>query len=158
MSEYFHWLTRPWTGRRQNQAAYIYLYSPNMRESSTSSSHCLTCLLFGLCLAFIVILSAIIIYQLNSSESPAARSTTDSSFCCSSKKRDLPDFVNVNIDPCEHFYNFVCDEWARGKTRHSTSDHDYLWSKMRLEMHQQLMTNISDEISEDSSLFKRKNK
>ncbi len=67
MSDCCPWLSRPSCCRRQPQHAYIFLYSPNMAGPSSSSSFhcCFVCILFGLCLAFVVILAAAVIYHLN---------------------------------------------------------------------------------------------
>ncbi|CAF4112785.1 unnamed protein product [Rotaria sp. Silwood2] len=138
------WLNRLCCCRRQQQHAYIYLYSPTMPDSS-SSHCCLICTLFGLCLTLIVILSAVFIYHLNSSGS---KNSTDPCTHPITKKRQLPDFVNVNIDPCENFYEFVCDKLTRRKTKERFSDKDDLeqkWTRIRHEIHDKLMINISSQ-------------
>lgn len=146
MGESNSWLSRPCCCRRQSSQAYIYLYSPTMAESSSSSSSpCLVCLLFGLCLAFIVILAAVVIYHLNTHDDPSSTTTADGwNTAPITKKRQLPDFVNVNIDPCEHFYDFVCDKWTRKTSEVGLlNENDQKWIHIRHHLHDQLLNNQS---------------
>ncbi len=153
MADCCAWLSRPSCCRRQQQHAYIYLYSPTMAgSSSSSSSHwCLVCILFGLCLAFVVILAAVVIYHLNSSNfiPPPPNSGIDERLSGISKKRQLPDFVNINIDPCEHFYDFVCDKLTRRKNlerfNNEEEEFEQKWTRIRHEFHDKLMINISNQ-------------
>ena len=140
--------------RRESQHAYIYLYSPNMITSSSSSSSssrwCLVCLLFGLCLAFIAILSAMVIYYLNSSTlMPMSGTDIDSSSTAIAQKLKLPDFVNLNIDPCDYFYNFVCDKLRPKKSsERQVNPEDQLkrrWTEIRYAFHDQIMSNSSNQ-------------
>ena len=161
------WLSRPCCCRRPTPPAYIYLYSADMGDSS-SSSHCLVCFLFGLCLAFVVILAAVTIYHLNSSDfNRSYASSDDPSSEVIAKKRQLPDYVNINIDPCEHFYDFVCDKWKSqqrqaqqlaldGSDEDVTGtpdgdDYEEKWTQTRREMHSQLMGDPSNQTFWDES-------
>ena len=141
MADCYRWLSRPWTGRRETQHAYIYLYSPDMRKSS--SPQCLVCILFGLCLAFVVILASIIIYHLNRSDHKPS-GIGAASLCCVTNKRHSPDFVNSNIDPCENFYKFVCDKWMRVKDCEFILDDRMKRMQIQQGLHQQLMKNHTE--------------
>ncbi|CAF3780866.1 unnamed protein product [Adineta steineri] len=145
MANCFAWISRSRCCRRQPKQTYIYLYNPIMPTSSSSSNHCcLVCILFGFCLAIVVILASIVIYQLNSSyidPKPGIQPIP--------KKRQLPDFVNINIDPCENFYEFVCDKWMQ--KRHieefiDKDDSEQKWTYIRHKIHGQLMTNITNQL------------
>ncbi len=149
------WLSRSGCCRRHSQQAYIYLYSPTMAGSS-SLHWCLVCILFGLCLAFVVILAAVVIYHLNSSILISTTTTAtiatdiDSRTTAIAKKRQLPHFVNTNIDPCVYFYNFVCDKLTRKKSIEKFSyDEDKLeqttWTRIRHEFHDRIMSNTSNQ-------------
>ncbi|CAF1410809.1 unnamed protein product [Rotaria sordida] len=149
------WLSRLCCYRRQSQHTYIYLYSPTMDGSSSSSSSSslstfnrLACILFGFCLAFIIILTAIVIYYLNSNIFMiSSKTTTDSHIFSIAKKRQLPDFVNINIDPCENFYNFVCDKWIQRKKVEKNEDaeeYKQKWTRIQHRIHDKLMINISN--------------
>lgn len=160
------WLSRPCCCRRQTPPAYIYLYSPDMSDSS-SSSHCLVCVLFGLCLAFIVILAAVSIYHLNSSDFHRSyKSGDETASQVIAMKRQLPDYVNINIDPCEHFYDFVCDKWktAQGLGLDRSADdlaidedeYEQKWSQARSHMHGRLMSDLDNQtLSNDESMRRR---
>ena len=77
------------------------------------------------------------------------------------RKRQLQDFVNVNIDPCENFYDFVCDKWTQERKRdkyhddlddEDTSKHQ--WTRIRHQIHDKLMINItSDQSKSNQSMF-----
>jgi len=128
-----------------------------MAGSSSSSHWCLVCILFGLCLAFVVILAAVFIYHLNSSLfipiSP--KTSIDPRLSATAKKRQLPDFVNINIDPCEYFYDFVCDKLTRKKYIERLNNEEELeqkWTLIRHEFHDRLMTNISNQSITDESM------
>jgi hypothetical protein len=119
-----------------------------MAGSSSSSKHCcLVCILFGLCLAFVIILAGVLIYHLNSSNfSSTSKSIYDQNTHSTAAKRQLPDFVNINIDPCEYFYGFVCDKWTRGKHKekfNNIQDIQQKWTHIQQKIHDKLMTNIS---------------
>ena len=117
-------------------------------SSSSSSSPCLVCVLFGLCLALIVILAAVVIYHLNSQvPDPSLTSTAHPRAAISTKKRQLYHFVNTSIAPCENFYAFVCDPWTRKKLAEALFDDDDddqdKWRQIRHQLHDQLMSNQS---------------
>ena len=145
------WINRLRCCRRQTKQTYIYLYNPIMGGSS--SNHCwIVCILFGLCLAIVVILAAVIIYHINSSDF-ISTSTTDMHTIA--KKRQLPDYVNLNIDPCEHFYEFVCDKWTRRKHMEEINgeeDIEQKWTYIRHEIHDKLMTNSSNQLRSSESM------
>jgi len=118
-----------------------------MSGSSSSSSPlfpCLVCITFGLCLAFILTLTAIVIYHLNSN-TLSLKSSMDQRVLSIAKKRQLPDFVNINIDPCENFYEFVCDQWTqRKKLEIYEEEYEQKWTRIRHKIHDTLMVNISN--------------
>ncbi|CAF1073817.1 unnamed protein product [Rotaria sp. Silwood1] len=166
MPECCSWLSRLCCCRRRSQHTYIYLYSSTMDGSSSSSSSLslfnrLACILFGFCLTFILILTAVIIYHLNSNIfmiSPKLN-TDDSGIISIAKKRQLPDFVNININPCENFYHFVCDKWIRRKIFEKINDDEeeeykQKWKRIRHRIHNKLMMNISNSqsISSDGNI------
>jgi hypothetical protein len=127
-------------------------------SSPSSSRCCLICILFGLCLAFIVILAAVVIYHLNSSD--VTSKTALGKFLpvqLTAKKRQLPNFVDVNIDPCQHFYEFVCDKLTRGKNleRYIEDEFQQKWIHIQHDIHDKLMTNINQPTKE-SMCFKNK--
>jgi hypothetical protein len=127
--------------------------------SGSSSSHCcLVCILFGLCLAFVVILAAVVIYHLNSSGFILTTTTpAGPRIDTITKKRQLPDFVNTNIDPCEHFYDFVCDKKIRRKTieqYNNEEEYEQKSTQIRHEIHGKLMTNISSQAISSKSMNK----
>lgn len=148
-------LTRFGCCRRESQHAYIYLYSPNMPtpSSSSSSSHwCLVCLLFGLCLAFIVILSAMVIYYINSSTLiPMSAMGVDPSTMGIAQRLKLPDFINLKIDPCEYFYNFVCDKLPSKKSIERVENHEDQWTQIRYDFHHRIMSNTSNQSMNNTS-------
>ena len=118
--------------------------SESSSSSSSSSSPCLVCVLFGLCLALIVILAAVVIYHLNSQvPGPLLTSTAHPRTELATKKRQLYNFVNTSIDPCENFYDFVCDKWTRNKTFDDDDDDQDKWRRIRHHFHDQLMSNQS---------------
>ncbi|UJR26023.1 hypothetical protein I4U23_007369 [Adineta vaga] len=134
--------------RRQPKQTYIYLYNPLMADSSTNHC-CLVSILFGICLAIIAILAAVIIYHIDSNNfSTISNSTYDFDNNATARKRQLPDFVNINIDPCEHFYDFVCDKWTRRKHMEDIDgkdDNEPKWTSIRHQLHGKLMTNLSNQ-------------
>ncbi|CAF3742913.1 unnamed protein product [Adineta steineri] len=141
------WLNRRCCCRRQSQGTYIYLYSPPM-GSSSSLFHCLTCILCGFCLAFILILTAIIIYNMNNTNIIlTSKSNPDQHIYPIAKKRQLQDFVNINIDPCENFYDFVCDKWTQEKKvdiYNDEEEYQQKWTRIRHKIHDKLMINMSN--------------
>ncbi|CAF2884619.1 unnamed protein product [Rotaria sp. Silwood2] len=143
------WLSRLCCYRRRSQHTYIYLYSSTMDASSSSLLfNRIACILFGFCLAFILILTAIVIYYLNSNIFMISSKTNpDTRIFSIAKKRQLPDFVNINIDPCENFYNFVCDKWIQQKKLEKNEDDEEYkekWKRIRHRIHDKLMINISN--------------
>ena len=151
------WLSWLYRCRRRSQRTYIYLYSPTMTSSlslpllsssSSSASHrCLLCILLVLCLALIVILAAASIYHLNSSDFTLSKPQLTKS-CTESmtEKRQLPNFVNINIDPCENFYEFVCGGSGRPKRPGKFNDNrefEAKWRHVQNEIHEKIMTKIS---------------
>ncbi|CAF0886876.1 unnamed protein product [Adineta ricciae] len=131
-----------------------------MSSSSSSSSlfHCLICILCGFCLAFILILTTVIIYNMNSRNvSFTSKSHSNHDIVPIARKRQLQDFVNVNIDPCENFYDFVCDKWTQERKRdkyhddlddEDTSKHQ--WTRIRHQIHDKLMINITTDQSKSN--------
>lgn len=155
------WLSRSACCRRQSQHAYIYLYSPTMANSSSSTtSHCcLICILFALCLAFIVILAAVVIYHLNSTTFPNSPASSIATRFPTTKKRQLPDYVNINIDPCENFYDFVCDNLTQKKsieTYNNQEEYEQKWIQIRHNFHDKLMIDINNQTINNRSMKKRK--
>ncbi|CAF4684521.1 unnamed protein product [Rotaria socialis] len=151
------WLNRLRCCRRrqqqQQQQTYIYLYSPTMADSSSSSStrsssfllNRLACILFAFCLAIILLLTALVIYHLNNNiftMSPNVNS--HSNIIAIAKKRQLQDFVNLDVDPCENFYNFVCDKWIQQRKSKDNGDYEKKRSRIRHKIHGKLMINISN--------------
>ncbi|CAF1948065.1 unnamed protein product [Rotaria magnacalcarata] len=139
--------------RQQQQHTYIYLYSPTMADSSSSSStrspllllNRLSCILFGFCLAIILLLTALVIYHLNSNIfTMSSNVNSHSNIIAIAKKRQLQDFVNLDIDPCENFYNFVCDKWIQQRKSKDEDDYEKKRSRIRHEIHGKLMINISN--------------
>jgi hypothetical protein len=130
--------------RQRPQHTYIYLYSPRTGDgSSTSLFRCLVCTIFGFCLAFALILTGVVVYHLNSNNL-SLKSNTDQRVIPIAQKRQLPDFVNINIDPCEHFYEFVCDKWTkRKKLERYEEEYEQKWTRIRHRIHDKLMVNIS---------------
>lgn len=152
--------------RRESQHAYIYLYSPTMTESSassasssSSSSHCcLICILFAICLTLIVMLTAVFVYYLISTDFRSSSvKPTDPCTNPTAKKRQLPDYVNINIDPCDNFYDFVCDKWIRRPkvdTFSCKQESELKWTSIRHEIHDKLMANFSGKsIANESKSF-----
>ena len=131
--------------------AYIYLYNPQMTDSSSLSSRCLVALLFSLCLVLVLVLAGLVFYH--QTRSPVrwfTQTTTSAPFSSVAKKRQLPDFVNADIDPCEHFYEFVCDKWTRRNKieRHGYgNDTERKWSTVRHVIHDRLLSNQSGSMS-----------
>jgi hypothetical protein len=155
MSNSSSWLSRLCCCRRQKQQAYIYLYSPQMPGSS-SSHCCLICILFGLCLAVIVILAAVVIYHLNSSDSISkTTSNTFQSVQPTGKKRQLPDFINDKIDPCQYFYEFVCDKLIQKKNLDKFIQQEFQqkWTHIQHEIHEKLMTDINQPLRSNESMY-----
>ena len=63
-------------------------------------------------------------------------------------KRQLPDFVNTNIDPCEHFYEFVCDKLTPKKhvdVINDVDDNEHKWTSVRHELHAKLMSKLDNQ-------------
>jgi hypothetical protein len=125
--------------------------------SSPSSSilfRCLVCLLFGFCLAFVLILTGVVIYHLNSNIF-SLKANPDQRAIPIAKRRQLPDFVNLDIDPCEHFYQFVCDKWTqRKKLERYGEEYEHEWTRIRHRIHDTLMINISNSPSISSESMK----
>lgn len=151
------WLSGSRCCRRESQHTYIYLYSPRTGDGSSSSSlfRCLVCTIFGLCLAFILILTCVVIYHLNSNN-VSLKTSTDHRVIPIAKKRQLPDFVNINIDPCENFYEFVCDKWPQRKKLEKSEEEEveYKWTRIRHRIHDTLMVNITNNPSISSESMK----
>jgi hypothetical protein len=151
------WLCRVCCCRRQPQHTYIYLYSPRTVDGSPSPSslfRCLVCAIFGFCLAFVLILTCVVIYHFNSNNL-SLKASTDQNIIPIAKKRQLPDFVNINIDPCEHFYEFVCDTWTqRKKLERYEEEYEQKWTRIRHRIHDTLMANISSNPSISSESMK----
>ncbi len=160
MSKCCSWLSRPGCCRRQPQHAYIYLYSPTMADSSSSSHWCLVCILFGLCLAFVVILAAVVIYHLNSSNLFLPTTTTTCIDPCPTpiaKRLQLPDFVSLNIDPCKYFYNFACNKLtpknATEKFPYDENKPEQKWTHIRHKFHDQIMSTINNKSTNKTFLL-----
>ncbi|UJR22904.1 hypothetical protein I4U23_025932 [Adineta vaga] len=161
MSNCCSWLNRQYCCcRRQSRGTYIYLYSPTM-GSSSSLFHCLICILCGFCLAFILILTTIIIYNMNSKNlSLTSKSHTNHDMLPIARKRQLQDFVNTNIDPCENFYDFVCDKWTQQRKKERSYDGDdtnddedsykHKWTRIRHRIHDKLMINMTKDQSKSN--------
>lgn len=112
--------------------------------SSTSLFRCLVCTIFGFCLAFVLILTGVVVYHLNSNNL-SLKSSTDQRIIPIAQKRQLPDFVNINIDPCENFYEFVCDKWTKPKKlERYEEEYEQKWTRIRHRIHDKLMVNISN--------------
>jgi hypothetical protein len=123
--------------------------------SSSSSFHCcFVCILFGLCLAFVVILAAAVIYHLNGNIL-IRTATIDPRTSPFTRKRQLPDFVNTNINPCEYFYDFVCDNLTRKKNLERFNHEEELeqkWTHIRHKYHDKIMTNITTQSITNESM------
>ncbi len=157
------WLSRSSCCPGPSEHTYIYLYSPRMDGSSSSSSsslfHYLICTIFGICLVFVLILTGVVIYHLNNNNL-SLKLNIDQPIIPIAKKRQLPDFVNINIDPCEHFYEFVCDKWIQRKKLEGSEGeyergHEQKWTRIRHRIHDTLMVNISNtpSISSESMIL-----
>lgn len=146
MSKCFSWFRRLGCCQEPMQPTYIYLYSPRTGSSSSMSPalfRCLICLILGFCLAFIFILTGIIIYHLNSNVF-LLKASTHQQVIPIAKRRQLPDFVNLDKDPCENFYEFVCDKWIHRKKSEIDQDENVnKWTRIRHHVHDTLMANIN---------------
>ena len=123
--------------------------------SSSSLFRCLICILIGFCVAFVLILTAVIIHRLNFNNfiSSSSKTNIDQRINPIAKKRQLPDFVNTNIDPCENFYDFVCDKWSqRAKIKNDENEAEYeqKWIRIRHRIHNKLMINMNNSQSKSS--------
>lgn len=132
-------------------------------SSSRRSNRCLICILFGLCLILIVALSAVFIYHLNSSD--FSRFKTKSTDLCTTypiaRRLQYPDFVNTNIDLCENFHEFVCNRWTKQNQRKFFDDQvdfEDKWTHIQKEIHEKIMSNISDPSILNESMYKTYNK
>jgi hypothetical protein len=77
----------------------------------------------------------------------SSKTDTDERAVAIAKKRQLPDFVNINIDPCEDFYEFVCDKWThRTKIEryNDKEENEQKWTRIRHRIHDKLMVNITN--------------
>ena len=128
-------------------------------SSSFSLFHCLVRILVGFCLALALILTALVVYYLNSNRLILFSSAnTDQGVSSLAKKRQLPDFVNIDVDPCEHFYQFVCDKKTPPSKLERYEDnekHALKWTHIRSRIHDKLMTNISNGQSRSSESTKK---
>ena len=143
MSDCCSWLNRPSCCRER--PTYIYLYNPRMSGSSSTLFRCLACLIFAFCLAFILVLTGVVIYHMNS-DIFSLKSNNEQRAISVAKRQQLPEFVNLDIDPCEHFYQFVCDKWIQRKRIAGyglEEDNEQKWTRIRHRMHDILMMNIS---------------
>ena len=116
---------------------------------SSGMFRCLICILIGFCVAFVLLLTAIIIHRLNINNftSSSSKTNIDQRISPIAKKRQLPDFVNTNIDPCENFYDFVCDKWSE---RTKVEEYEQKWTRIRHRMHDKLMINMNNTQSKSS--------
>jgi hypothetical protein len=109
-------------------------------------------------LAFVLLLTGVVIYHLNSGIF-SLKSNPDQRAISIAKRQQLPDFVNLDIDPCEHFYQFVCDKWIQRKRLEGYGEEEQndeqKWIRIRHRMHDILMMNISNSpsISSESMLL-----
>lgn len=73
----------------------------------------------------------------------------DSTSTAIAQKLKLPDFVNINIDPCDYFYNFVCDKLRPKKPFERPINNDdqseRRWTQIRYEFHDQIMSNSNNQ-------------
>ncbi len=129
-----------------------------MSGPSSTLYRCLVCLIFTFCLAFVLLLTGVVIYHLNSGIF-SLKSNPDQRAISIAKRQQLPDFVNLDIDPCEHFYQFVCDKWIQRKRLEGYGEEEQndeqKWIRIRHRMHDILMMNISNSpsISSESMLL-----
>jgi len=112
-----------------------------MSNSSSSSHCCLICLLIVLCLAFVAVLSAVVIYHLHVTNLSSIKNTyVDPRIHSLAEKRQLPKFVNIKINPCENFYGFVCDKKASEQIS-DEDDYQLKWRHIQQDFHEKLMSN-----------------
>ena len=91
-----------------------------------------------------------VIYYLNSSTLiPMSAIGVDPSTIGIAQKLKLPDFINLKIDPCEYFYNFVCDKFTAKKSMERVENiedqWERKWTQIRYEFHDQIMSNTSNQ-------------
>lgn len=146
MPNCFSCLRRSGCCQEQLEPTYIYLYSPRTGSSSSMSPslyRCLICLILGFCLTFILILTGLVIYHLNSNAF-LLKATTNQQVIPIARRRQLPSFVNLNKDPCENFYEFVCDKWIQAKKSEIyENEYERKRARIRHRIHDTLMANIT---------------
>ena len=116
-----------------------------MADPPSSSHWCLVCILFGFCLAFVVILAAVVIYHLHSNNLLPPSTSTVSTATAVTEKLQFPVFVDKNIHPCENFYQFVCKKLTRQNATeilfYNEDKFQQKWTRIRHEFHDKIMSN-----------------